>query len=457
MQPCWVQPPWHGTKATSNQRFRLSNGVVFAYSRADAYLMTSQLPRFFLWTLLSLLSLSGMAQQVRFLNQSDFSPIHNVVVVDSESEQFQLSDEQGNVPISFFSKNRRYITRHPSYKSAELFFDQIPNQDYIVYLAIEAVNIDEVVISAIKWQQPKSEVPNEVLSISSNQMKFSNAQTSADVLESSGQVFVQRSQMGGGSPMIRGFAANSVIIVIDGVRMNNAIYRSGNLHNVVSLDPNMLESSEVIFGPGSVIYGSDALGGVMAFQTKKPLFSYGKKFGLDADALVRYSSANNEKTANVNLTYGKGRWGFVTGLTSSDFDDLRSGANRNSQYPQFGKRLEYVETSSAGDDIIPNDNVNVQRHSGYSQTNVLQKIGYSAQNTEVIYGLYYSTSSNIPRYDRLILRDETNQLTNAEWFYGPQDFFMHSLNLSQYKSKKMYDAVKATLAHQVVKESRHDK
>ena len=73
--------------------------------------------------------------------------------------------------------------------------------------------------------------------------------------------------------MIRGFSANRVLIVVDGVRMNNAIFRSGNLQNVISIDPNMIELTEVIMGPGSVIYGSDAIGGVMNFYTTTPKLS----------------------------------------------------------------------------------------------------------------------------------------------------------------------------------------
>ena len=77
------------------------------------------------------------------------------------------------------------------------------------------IKIDEVIISANKWEQNKSEIPFEIFSIKAKEISFGNPQTSADILESSGQVFVQKSQLGGGSPMIRGFGANSVLIVVD--------------------------------------------------------------------------------------------------------------------------------------------------------------------------------------------------------------------------------------------------
>lgn len=78
---------------------------------------------------------------------------------------------------------------------------------------------------------------------------FFNPQTTADLLELADGVAVQKSQLGGGSPMIRGMVTNRLLYSVDGVRMNTAIFRSGNLQNVISLDPFAHESTEVLFGP----------------------------------------------------------------------------------------------------------------------------------------------------------------------------------------------------------------
>ena len=396
-------------------------------------------------------------QKIRVLDNNTLNPIYNAGVIDEESMDVVFSDEDGYLTLkaSVDPKKILYV-RHPSYKRLEITYNDILEQGNIIYLSEGVVNIDEIVVSANKWEQEKSEVPNEILSISPREVAFKNPQTAADMLESTGQVFVQRSQMGGGSPMIRGFAANSVLIMVDGVRMNNAIYREGNLQNIIMLDPNLLERSEVIFGPGSVLYGSDALGGVMDFNTLRPRYSTGDKLRIYPTAFTRFSSANNENTGHVNLRYGNKNWGFITGLTYSDFDDLRSGSNRNSKYPDFGKRFDYVRRVSGVDQIIQNDDQNIQRFSGYNQTNFLQKVGYTKDTFELLYGFYFTTSSNIPRYDRLTERSE-GQLQSAEWYYGPQDFMMHSLTLSDYKRSKMYDAVKLVLAHQNVTESRNDR
>jgi len=73
--------------------------------------------------------------------------------------------------------------------------------------------------------------------------------------------------------MLADFLANRLLLVVDGIEMNNAIFRSGNLQNIVSVDPASLESIEVLPDPGSVIYGSDALGGVLSLNTFRPEFS----------------------------------------------------------------------------------------------------------------------------------------------------------------------------------------
>ena len=90
------------------------------------------------------------------------------------------------------------------------------------------VDLDEVVISFNKWEQNRKEVPNMIEKVNLRDARLRNPQTTADLLGQIGSVFIQKSQLGGGSPMIRGFATNRVLMVVDGVRMNNAIYRSGN-------------------------------------------------------------------------------------------------------------------------------------------------------------------------------------------------------------------------------------
>ncbi len=188
-------------------------------------------------------------------------------------------------------------------------------------------NLSPVSVYYNRWERKINEVPNRITKFNFKQQRLQNPQTMADAIGVTGEVFIQKSQMGGGSPMIRGFATNRVLMVVDGVRMNNAIYRSGNLQNIISFDPLALEDAEVIFGRGSLMYGSDAIGGVMDFHTLQPKFSTENKTLIKGDAFVRYASANQEKTAHANINIASNKISFLTSFTSSDFGDLQMGKN----------------------------------------------------------------------------------------------------------------------------------
>lgn len=314
--------------------------------------------------------------------------------------------------------------------------------------------LNDVVVSANRWEQNLREVSSRITKITPQLIQFQNPQTSADLLGISNQVFIQKSQLGGGSPMIRGFATNRVLLVADGVRMNNAIYRSGNLQNVISFDANAVEETEVIFGPGSVIYGSDAIGGVMDFHTLKPKLSAADKVTFSGNAFGRYSSANTEKTGHLDFNIGLNKWAFTTSVTYGDYDDLKMGSNGPEEYT----RPDYQVRDENGNDIaVTNPDPNVQVPSGYDQLNLMQKIRFKPTDVlDVSYGFHFSETSDVPRYDRLILKSG-GVFTSAEWYYGPQEWMMHSLNLLYTKSSSLFDQVKLTAAYQDYSESRHNR
>lgn len=130
-----------------------------------------------------------------------------------------------------------------------------------------SIQLDEMVVSG-KSSRESLLLPQQIKLIDSDNIRESGLATAPALLESAGAVAVQKSQGGGGSPIIRGFEASRILLVIDGVRMNNLIYRSGHLQNLLTTDPYSLSSMEVIYGSASVLYGSDALGGVIHLYTR---------------------------------------------------------------------------------------------------------------------------------------------------------------------------------------------
>jgi hemoglobin/transferrin/lactoferrin receptor protein len=325
-----------------------------------------------------------------------------------------------------------------------------------IFAQKDSIDLNEVSISVSRIQTNVSQCPSQVAIIKSNTIEFSNPQTTAHLLENSGQVMVQRSQGGGGSPIMRGFEANKVLLVVDGVRMNNAIYRGGHLQNVITLDPNMLERVELLFGGNSLLYGSDALGGVMYFQTKKPETFNDDDLHIKIGGMTRYSTANQEKTVNFKLNIAKKRFGFLSNFTYSDFGDLRSGGNFSSKYGNWGKRTFYVERINNVDSVLRNDKVSLQRGTAYSQYDFFQKVLFK-QNEYITHSLNFqlSNSSDIPRYDRLTEIAANGKPTTAEWYYGPQKRTMLSYQLENKRKTFFSDYIQIVAAFQDIEESRN--
>ena len=394
------------------------------------------------------------AQEIQILEQESREPLPGISIYNASRTKSTISDFDGKAVLDDFSEFETIYIEDLLHLKIESNKSSIIENNHIVLLEAKIEGLDEVVISASKFEQSKRDIPQKIISIDAKKIQLINPQTSADLLESSGNVYVQKSQLGGGSPMIRGFSTNRLLITVDGVRMNNAIFRSGNLQNVISIDPFTIQNTEITLGAGSVVYGSDAIGGVMSFYTKKPQLSYSDKTYFKANAVARYTTANKEKTGHLDLNFGLKKWAFLTSVSYSDFDDLRMGSHGPKEY----LRPEYVVTNNGVDEIVPNSNPKIQVPTGFNQLNLLQKVRFEPQESlSFDLGLYYSTTSDYSRYDRLI-RYKGDALRSAEWYYGPQEWFMGTLQMTKIRSNSiLYDKIQTTLAYQNFKESRHDR
>ena len=311
--------------------------------------------------------------------------------------------------------------------------------------------LSEVIISANRWKQYSKDVPQKVSIISQAKVALHNPQTAADLLTISGKIFMQKSQQGGGSPMIRGFATNRLLYAVDGIRMNTAIFRGGNIQNVISLDPFATEQTEVVFGPGSVMYGSDAIGGVMSFQTLTPQFSSTTKSIVSGNAVSRFSSSNIEKTGHFDVNVGWKNWATITSITSNEFGDLKMGSHGPEEY----LRPFYVQRQNGVDVVVTNEDPLVQKPTAYSQVNFMQKFRFQPnENWDFQYGLHFSETSSYSRYDRHIRYNSLGLPRYGEFYYGPQKWIMNNLNITHQSNSKLFDEMVLRLAHQFFEESR---
>jgi hemoglobin/transferrin/lactoferrin receptor protein len=324
--------------------------------------------------------------------------------------------------------------------------------------SIKKTNLNEVIISGNKFSEKKKNIVQKVDVISQKQMTQMNAQSLADVLINTGQVFVQKSQQGGGSPVIRGFEASRIQLSIDGIRHNNAIFRTGHLQNIISFDNTSLERVEVLSGPASTVHGADALGGVIMIKTIDPKFAKNNKVAVTgAQALVRYSTVNHEKTVNVGMHIGNNKVASFTNITYSTFGDLVQGKNGVDSIMNLWKKKFIIAQIDGHDSMIANPNPYKQLSTGYSQVDILEKVSI-LQGQKIKHGLNFqlSTTSNIPRYDRL--SETSNGIAkNAEWYYGPQFRTLAAYTFDAVKMNGFFSDLTANLSHQHWTESRNNR
>ncbi|HCT53966.1 MAG TPA: TonB-dependent receptor, partial [Balneola sp.] len=398
------------------------------------------------------LSTALQAQTLTVTDNSTGLPIEFATIYDEDNEISAITNILGQAEVSKFSESKKISIRYIGYRQKNYSFKELEELKFMVVLSPSDIALNEVVVSASHWKQETREVPLKVTSINPENIQLQNPQTAADLLTVSGEVFVQKSQLGGGSPMIRGFATNRVLIAVDGVRMNTAIFRSGNVHNVISLDPFSIQNTEIIFGPGSVIYGSDAIGGVMSFYTAKPIFSTNDNLYARGNSTARASSANNERTVHVDVNLGRKKFASLSSISYSDFDDLRIGSNGPNEYLRTFEVTQYQNEDS----VVSNSNPEVLTPTRFNQLNLMQKLRYVPnENWDINFGFHYSESSDLDRFDRLTLTDDNGDPRYADWYYGPQIWQMNNLNILKKSNGKIFDQASLTLSQQYFRESRH--
>lgn len=320
--------------------------------------------------------------------------------------------------------------------------------------------LDEMVISANKIEEPRRYITQQVEILTHEKIRQLNSPTTADLLSNSGWVAIQKSQQGGGSAQLRGFEASRVLLMVDGVRMNNLIYRSGHLQNIITTDNNSLQRIEILFGPSSTVYGSDALGGVIHLYTRSPKLANDADSKLGGNLMTRFGSVNNEKVGHFDFNIAGESFGSLTSFTYSDFGDLKMGERTN---PQLGEQLwlrnNYAERAvdNQSDILVVNNNPFVQKQSGYQQFDFMQKLLFKPnEHVSHLLNFQYSTSSDIFRYDRLT-NAQGSGLQYAEWYYGPQKRLMTSYNLKVNEIGKIADAFHAVISFQDIEEGRNDR
>ena len=295
-------------------------------------------------------------------------------------------------------------------------------------LEFDVLDLENVVVTASRAERDVLEIPESVNLVSSREIRERNSKTSAEALREEVGVFIQKTNHGGGSAIIRGLSSNQILLLVDGIRLNNSIYRLGNHQYLTTIDHQMVEKIEVVRGPTSVLYGSDALGGTVNLITRKPPVDDNEK-SLGVRSLLRYATADQEKTVRGNVISSSSRYAFSTAFSLKQFGDLRRGANGN-DHEISGIELVQSPTGFGGYDI---------------DTKLITNL---TDDQTITLAHQFSKQEKVPRYDKYHYNDY------HRWFFHPQD---RMLTYAVYENKDIniiFDAVRATASLHLQKEGR---
>jgi outer membrane receptor protein involved in Fe transport len=269
------------------------------------------------------------------------------------------------------------------------------------------IPIQEIIITSQRNPQEQTTIPYSVTAISRKEFDNFSPRTTPEALMSTTGVFVQKTNHGGGSPFIRGLTGNQALLLIDGIRLNNSIFRYGPNQYLNTIDAFSIGKIEVAKGTGSVQYGSDALGGTLQIFTREPQLNHsGQEF--HGSLLGKYMTGDMEKTGRAELTYSSEKMAVILGGTYRDFGDLIGGKNTGKQSP-----------------------------SGYTEYAFDTKVAFALKdNVQLTLANQFLRQDHVPVYHKVVL--ENFKLNE----FDPQQRMLTYARLNIQGRKKLFNQVK---------------
>lgn len=278
-------------------------------------------------------------------------------------------------------------------------------------MAEETVQLPEMVVTATRTERDRVNTPQAVAVLGTHRIEQSNQATTTDLFRYIPSVYIQKSNLGGGSPFIRGLTGKQVLLLVDGVRTNNSFYRAGPHQYLNTIDPNIIERIEVVRGPTSVLYGSDALGGSINIITRRRK-NFEEHQDLGGLFAGQYQSAADAGMLRGQVEANWGKLGAIAGATGKIFDDLNGGGDLGAQVP-----------------------------SAYDEANADLKLNYLlGDHHEFILAQQYTRQFDVPKTNEVVLGDR------LKFNYEPQE---RELGYLEYRGKDVaiFDGAKVNLSY----------
>jgi iron complex outermembrane receptor protein/hemoglobin/transferrin/lactoferrin receptor protein len=279
----------------------------------------------------------------------------------------------------------------------------------------------EVIVSANRYEQNEFETNAVTSVVSATQLVGNTLRSTPEILIGTTGVFVQKTNHGGGSPFIRGLTGQQTLLMIDGIRLNNATFRSGPNQYFNTIDPLSLERIEVVRGAGSVQYGSDAIGGLVQVLTKNPTFA--DKLTINGNLYGKMMSSGMEQSGRGEIELSNKNIAVQTGLSYRNFGDMLAGGGKGKLTP-----------------------------TGYNELAFNTKARFRLSNNYLLTLNYqYVEQNQVPLYHRVVL--ENYQYS----YFDPQDRQLFYARLSGFYQNRLFQKVELTYSYHFSHEGRYNR
>ena len=294
----------------------------------------------------------------------------------------------------------------------------------LTYPLIASDKIEEIQVTASRNASQTKDVISSVSVLNSEQLKAMQASIITDALQGTSGVFIQQTTAGQGTVIVRGLKGSEVLHLVDGMRLNNALFRNAPNQYLALIDPWIVNRTEIVRGPLSSVYGSDAMGGVVHLITEQEEFN-SQHFLPKFKSRLAYDSSTLGKTLNTSLAFGRQNLTLGGSFSVQDFDDLRT-SDRLAQSPSsFSARSASV-------------------YGNYSDL----------KNRDWGLSIQFLEQPNTPRYDELVPGFGQSQAASEVFSFTPNSrFFVHAKHISSGYSRWI-DEFKINLALQQIRDGR---
>lgn len=284
--------------------------------------------------------------------------------------------------------------------------------------------LDTVQITATKRPEATFLIPAATTVVGGERLRQAVLQTPMDALHGEVGTFVQQTTPGQGVVIVRGLKGSEVLHLVDGFRLNNAIFRNAPNQYIALVDGQSLDRIEVVRGPSSTLYGGDAMGGVVQMLTPELDFE-GDAWSWTGRLRTLAASADDALIGRAQLAGGRKGMAFSLGVTSQEVSDLRAGDGTTRPFTGFTQR-----------------SVDFKWQAGI------------APGHELMFSLQYSEQPRTPRHDALVPGFGQTAPENAVFFFEPQERRFAQLRWRINNPNALFDNGELHLGRQIVVDDR---